>query len=73
VKYMLLTYANQETWARFTPEEQARAIAEQDAVNGELFGTGELVGAYGLADAAMAGRTRREACGLNPSGRSSKM
>lgn len=51
MKYMLMIYANQETWARFSPEETAKAIAEQDAFNQEYAETGELLGAYGLADA----------------------
>jgi hypothetical protein len=51
VKYMLLIYANQETWAGFGPEDWTKAIAEQDAFNKEFFDTGELLSAYGLADA----------------------
>jgi hypothetical protein len=51
MKYLIMIFANQETWAGFTSEETAKAIAEQDAINTDLFGTGELLGAYGLADA----------------------
>jgi len=54
MKYLLMIYANAETWAAFTPEEQAAGIAAQDAFNTEFFGTGELLGAMGLADAAAA-------------------
>ncbi|MCW2919368.1 MAG: hypothetical protein JWN52_7436 [Actinomycetia bacterium] len=54
MKYMLLIYANQETWAQFGPDEVAKAIAEQDAFNKEFFDTGELLAAYGLADAEQA-------------------
>jgi hypothetical protein len=50
VKYMLLIYANRETWAGFGPEDWSKAIAEQDAFNKEFFDSGELLGAYGLAD-----------------------
>jgi hypothetical protein len=51
MKYLLMIYANQETWAGFGPEDWTKAIAEQDAFNAEYFETGELLGAYGLADA----------------------
>jgi hypothetical protein len=54
VKYLLLIYGNQETWDSFPAEESRKAIAEQDAFNREFFGTGELLGAYGLADAVNA-------------------
>jgi hypothetical protein len=50
VKYMLLIYANQETWAGFGPEDWSKAIAEKDAFNKEFFDSGELLSAYGLAD-----------------------
>jgi hypothetical protein len=58
LKYMLLIYANQETWSAFTPEEMRQGIAEQDAFNAEFFGTGELLDAYGLADAENAKRVK---------------
>jgi hypothetical protein len=51
MKYLLMIYANQETWAGFGPDDWTKAIAEQDAFNKEYFETGELLGAYGLADA----------------------
>ena len=54
MKYLLMIYANQQTWAGFGPEDWAAAIAEQDAFNARFFGTGELLGAYGLADAETA-------------------
>ena len=54
MKYLIMIFANQETWAGFSQEETARAIAEQDAINKEFFETGELLGAYGLADAESA-------------------
>jgi hypothetical protein len=58
MKYLLMIYANQQTWAGFSPEDTTKAIAEQDAINRELFGTGELLGAYGLADAERATQVR---------------
>ncbi len=53
MKYLLSIYGNQQTWANFGPELE-KLIAEQDAFNKEFFATGELLGAYGLADAANA-------------------
>jgi hypothetical protein len=51
MKYLLMIYANQQTWAGFGPDDWTKAIAEQDAFNKEFFDTGELLGAFGLADA----------------------
>ena len=50
MKYMLLIYGNEETWASFPEELKAEVFRETDALNRELFESGELVGAYGLAD-----------------------
>jgi hypothetical protein len=46
MKYMLLIYGNDENWEAVTPE----VIRQTDALNQELFESGELVGAYGLGD-----------------------
>ena len=54
MKYLLMIYANQQTWAGLDPDDWTKAIAEQDAFNAEFFATGELLGAFGLADAARA-------------------
>ena len=54
MKYLLMIYANQQTWAGLTQEDWAAAVADQDAFNREFFATGELLGAYGLADAETA-------------------
>ncbi len=54
MKYLLMIYANQETWAGFGPNDWTKAIAEQDAFNARFFATGELLGAFGLADAERA-------------------
>ena len=51
MKYMLMIYGNQELWASFSPEEMTAAIAAQDAFNKKYLKTGEMLGAYGLADA----------------------
>jgi hypothetical protein len=50
MKYMLLIYGNEEAWASFPAELAAEVIRDTDALNRELFESGELVGAYGLAD-----------------------
>jgi len=54
VKYLMLIYGNQEKWASIPAEEWPEAIAKQDAFNRKYQATGELLGAYGLADAAAA-------------------
>jgi len=60
LKYLLLIYGNQEKWASIPAEEWPEAIAKQDAFNRKYQATGELIGAYGLADAAAARLVRRE-------------
>jgi len=54
MKYLLLIYGNQEKWASIPTGEWLEAIAKQDAFNRKYQATGELIGAYGLADAAAA-------------------
>jgi hypothetical protein len=54
MKYMLIIYGNQELWSSFPPEEMAREIAAFDAFNKKYYDSGELLGAYGVADAAAA-------------------
>jgi hypothetical protein len=50
MKYRLLIYGNEETWSSVPPDEFQRLIAETDAHNAELFASGELLGAYGVAE-----------------------
>jgi hypothetical protein len=50
MKYMLLIYGNEEEWASFDPDEFAELVRQTDALNQRLFESGELVGAYGVAD-----------------------
>jgi hypothetical protein len=52
VKYMLIIYGNQELWNSFDPAEFATEIAAFDAFNKRHYESGELLGAYGVADAA---------------------
>ena len=50
MKYMLLIYGNEENWSSISSEEFAEIVRQTDALNQELFESGELVGAYGVAD-----------------------
>jgi hypothetical protein len=58
MKYMLIIYCNQETWDAFGPELFAEIVRETDALNSELAASGELIGAYGLADQIQARTVR---------------
>lgn len=54
MKYLVIIYGNQALWNSFPADEMRAAIAAQDGFNKKFFDTGELLGAYGLADAAQA-------------------
>jgi hypothetical protein len=58
MKYILIIYGNQELWDSFGPRRYAEIIRETDALNTELAASGELVGAYGLADQVQARTVR---------------
>jgi hypothetical protein len=60
MKYLLLIYGNQEKWASIPAEAWPEVIARQDAFNRKYQATGELIGAYGLADEVQARLVRRE-------------
>jgi hypothetical protein len=60
MKYLMLVYGNEEKWASFPAEAWPEAIAKQDAFNQKYAATGELIGAYGLGDAAQAKLVRRD-------------
>ena len=49
---MLIIYGNQELWNSIDPAEFAKEIAEFDVFNKKYYASGELLGAYGVADAA---------------------
>jgi hypothetical protein len=49
---MLIIYGNAELWDSIEPTEFATMIEKFDAFNKKFYGTGELLGAYGVADAA---------------------
>ncbi|MEE1785358.1 YciI family protein [Streptomyces sp. SP17BM10] len=59
MKYIAMIYGNQEKWNAFPAEEWPAAIAKVEAFNAKYRATGELLGAYGLADAAAARLVRR--------------
>ncbi|GIH14484.1 hypothetical protein Raf01_26560 [Rugosimonospora africana] len=59
MKYLMLTYGNQEKWSSLPAESWPEAIAKQEAFNAKYRGTGELLGAYGLADAVNSRLIRR--------------
>ena len=52
MKYMLIIYGNQELWNSIDPAEQQRMFAAFDAFNKKHYASGELLGAYGVADVA---------------------
>jgi hypothetical protein len=60
MKYLMLIYGNQEKWESIPAEDWPTEIAKQDAWNKKYQETGELLGAYGLADAAAARLIRRK-------------
>ena len=60
MKYLMLIYGNQEKWSSIPAADWPQEIAKQDAFNRKYQETGELVGAYGLADAVKAMLVRRE-------------
>src|ERR1700693_1423212 len=56
----MLIYGNQEKGASIPAEEWPEGIAKKDAFNRKYQATGELLGAYGLADQVQAKLVRRE-------------
>jgi hypothetical protein len=59
LKYLLMIYGNQEKWESMLADAWPDAIARQEAFNAKYRETGELLGAYGLADAVNAKLVRR--------------
>jgi hypothetical protein len=52
VKYMLIIYGNQELWESLGPDEMSKEIELTGEYIKKFYETGELLGAYGNADAA---------------------
>ncbi|HEY3686920.1 MAG TPA: YciI family protein [Streptosporangiaceae bacterium] len=62
MKYLLMIYGNQEKWDTLgAGESWPDEIAKVDAFNTKYAASGELLGAYGLADAVNARLVRRAA------------
>ncbi|HEX6869695.1 MAG TPA: YciI family protein [Micromonosporaceae bacterium] len=60
MKYLLMIYGNQEKWDSIPAESWPGEIAKYEAFNQKYRDTGELLGAYGLGDAATARLVRRK-------------
>jgi hypothetical protein len=58
MKYMLLIYGNEALFESIAKEDFEQIIRDTDALHAELRGTGEFVGAYGVADQAQAKTVR---------------
>lgn len=52
MKYLLMIYGNAELWNSIDPAEFAKEIEAFDRFNKKYYDSGELLGAYGVADAA---------------------
>ena len=60
MKYMLIIYGNDEIWSRLQEEvDFQEVINATDAHNAELMASGEMVGAYGVADQVQAKQVTR--------------
>ena len=51
MKYMLIIYGNQELWESLDPDVMAKEFEAFGKFNKKFYDTGELLGAYGVADA----------------------
>ena len=58
MKYRLLIYGNTQLWESLPPADMHELVRETDALWSELRGTGEFVGAYGVAEQADAKMVR---------------
>ncbi|WP_243772463.1 YciI family protein [Actinomadura barringtoniae] len=55
---MVIIYGNKELWDSFSPDDFREHIGAQDAFNKRYKESGELLGAYGTADADQAKTVR---------------
>jgi hypothetical protein len=58
MKYLMAIYGNDDVWNSQPPEAWQQIIKETDAHNASLFASGELLGAYGVADQTAAKKVR---------------
>lgn len=54
MKFMLIIYGNEAVWTSLGDEERDELIRQTDAHNKATMATGEMLGAYGLAEQSMA-------------------
>jgi hypothetical protein len=54
MKYVLMIYGNEDIWNSFAAEDFQTLVQETDAHNAALIASGEMVGAYGVLDQALA-------------------
>jgi hypothetical protein len=57
---MLLIYGNEALWESLPREDLSQVIKDTDALHKTLSASGEFIGAYGVADQAMAKTVRLE-------------
>lgn len=50
MKFLITIYGNDEVWTSLPDDERNDLIQKTDAHNASLFASGELLGAYGVAD-----------------------
>jgi hypothetical protein len=58
MKYLMAIYGNDDVWSSQPPDTWQQIIKETDAHNNSLFASGELLGAYGVADQGQAKKVR---------------
>ena len=58
MKYLLAIYGTEDIWTAHSPEHWQQVIKETDAHNASLFASGELIGAYGVAEQTEAKKVR---------------
>jgi hypothetical protein len=63
MKFLISIYGNDDTWGSLPPEQMADIISRTDAHNASLVATGELLGAYGVAEPVNAKQVRNTDAG----------
>ena len=58
MKFLLSIYGDDDTWTSIPEDQIADLIARTDAHNSALVGSGELLGAYGVAEPVNAKKVR---------------
>lgn len=60
MKFLISIYGNDAVWSSLPDDERDQLIKDTDAHNTELFSSGELLGAFGVADQDASKRVRLE-------------